>query len=309
MRTVQLDKTSWKAVDTFVKGEVKNHLSLPTNASVNYLLAHRKFGGCGLPSAADDSDFYLIDTAFKLLTSKGEDVTLQALGQLKRTVSHRIGRPPTDGDLTSFLSGSMEGKYKTTSNQLSNVWTKARKASSRQFVTWSFSQGQPSISFGDETLTERKFCKRHNDIVARIKTAIAFKGTILSENQVVDDDLLPDLVAEIDGNIVIIDITIPFENRRGAFAEARQRKITKYPPIVDFFKTAHNRDAIVVLIVVGSLGSWDPENDSCSESQLHLTSAFCVNSVSLTASGGVGISISNTSPVCNSTGVKLLPHP
>ncbi|GFY56808.1 uncharacterized protein TNIN_474721 [Trichonephila inaurata madagascariensis] len=104
MRTAQLDKTSWKAVDTFVKGEVKKNLSLPTNASVNYLSAHRNFGGCDLPSAADDSDFYLIDTAFQLLTSKDEDVTIQALGQLKRTVSHRIGRPPTDGDLASFLT-------------------------------------------------------------------------------------------------------------------------------------------------------------------------------------------------------------
>ncbi|GFY56885.1 retrovirus-related Pol polyprotein from type-1 retrotransposable element R2 [Trichonephila inaurata madagascariensis] len=117
MRTAQLDKTSWKKVDSFVKGEVKTHLSLPSNASVNYLSAHRKFGGCGLPSAADDSDFYLIDTAFKLLTSKDEDVTIQAMGQLKRTVSHRIGRPPTDGDLASYLSGSMEGKYKTSSNR------------------------------------------------------------------------------------------------------------------------------------------------------------------------------------------------
>ncbi|GFY56886.1 uncharacterized protein TNIN_354061 [Trichonephila inaurata madagascariensis] len=66
--------------------------------------------------------------------------------------------------------------------------------------------------------------KRHNDIVARVKAAVAFKGKILSENQVVNDNLRPDLVAEIDGNIVIIDVTIPFENRRNAFAEARRRK-------------------------------------------------------------------------------------
>ncbi|GFS59840.1 hypothetical protein TNIN_454781 [Trichonephila inaurata madagascariensis] len=85
-----------------------------------------------------------------------------------------------------------------------------------------------------------------------------FKGTIFSENQVVDCGLRPDLVAETDGNIVITDVRIPFKNRRGAFAEARQRKITKYQPIVDFFNRAHNRNAIIILIVVGSLGSWNP---------------------------------------------------
>ncbi|GFY67431.1 hypothetical protein TNIN_59251, partial [Trichonephila inaurata madagascariensis] len=31
----------------------------------------RRACGCGIPSAAFDSDFYLVDTAFKLLTSKG----------------------------------------------------------------------------------------------------------------------------------------------------------------------------------------------------------------------------------------------
>ncbi|GFY72236.1 retrovirus-related Pol polyprotein from type-1 retrotransposable element R2 [Trichonephila inaurata madagascariensis] len=233
-----------------------------------YIRQGKKFGGC--PSIpAVDSDFYLIDTAFKLLTSKDEDVTIQAMGQLKRTVSHRIGRPPTDGDLASFLSGSMEGKYKTSSNRHTNVWTNARKASDRQCVTWSFSQGQPSISFGDETLTashRRKILRSFHD---NKQTTAAYKllemnsqginatttswqelkqplrsraKSCLRTRWLTTTYVLDLRRAERDvSNSQIIDVTIPFENRRNAFAEARRRKLEKYKSTVDFFKTAHNQ--------------------------------------------------------------------
>ncbi|GFU59177.1 retrovirus-related Pol polyprotein from type-1 retrotransposable element R2 [Trichonephila clavipes] len=81
---------------------------------------------------------------------------------------------------------------------------------------------------------------RHNAILARIKTAIAFQGTILSENQVVGPNRLrPDLVAQVDGKIrYIIDVTIPFENRRQAFSQAHCANCGWRP------------------------GGWDPENDA-----------------------------------------------
>ncbi|GFQ93578.1 retrovirus-related Pol polyprotein from type-1 retrotransposable element R2 [Trichonephila clavata] len=153
MRTAQLGKTGWAEVDLAARREIKNILSLPSNASNHYIHGNRKLGCCGLPSAAQDSDFYLVDSAFKLLTSKDEEVALQALGQLTRTVSHRLGRSPSDGDLGSFLSGCMEGEFAGSTNQLSNTWTLARKASDRQQVTWSFTNSQPSIAFGDENIT------------------------------------------------------------------------------------------------------------------------------------------------------------
>ncbi|GFT18716.1 retrovirus-related Pol polyprotein from type-1 retrotransposable element R2 [Trichonephila clavipes] len=152
MRTAQIDKTTWHKVDSAAKKELKNLLSLPSNASNHYLYGRRKLDCCGVPSAAADSDFYLIDSAFKLLTSADEEVALQALGQLNRTVKHRIDRDPTDGDLGSYMSGSMEGRFAVSTNQLSNVWTLVRNASRRQLVTWSFQEGSPSITFGDDFL-------------------------------------------------------------------------------------------------------------------------------------------------------------
>ncbi|GFY47893.1 retrovirus-related Pol polyprotein from type-1 retrotransposable element R2 [Trichonephila inaurata madagascariensis] len=361
MRTAQVDKTGWRQVDIAVAKEVKNILNLPERATNHYLLADRKKGGCGIPSAAADCDFYLVDTAFKLLTSRDEDVAIAALGQLRRTVRHRIHRAPTDGDLSSYLSGCMEGEFATSSNALSNTWTQARKASSRQEVTWTFTNGSPTIAFADDVLTAtsrtsvlRKFhlsfkeaetekliaqpsqgkamecvsfaqesshfitgglytrfadwrfihkarlnvtqlngskpwisgrqrkcrkcgqwdenlphvlnhCKsysaawqmRHNAIVRRIKTAVAFKGTILSENQAVghSSNVRPDLVATVGNTLYIIDITIPFEDRKDAFAAAAKRKVEKYSPLIPYFNQLGYESVEIVPVIVGALGS------------------------------------------------------
>ncbi|GFY56669.1 retrovirus-related Pol polyprotein from type-2 retrotransposable element R2DM [Trichonephila inaurata madagascariensis] len=366
MRTGQLGKTDWSEVDVAARKEIKNILSLPSSASNHYIYGNRKLGGRGVPSAAEDSDFYLVDSAFKLLTSRDEDVSFEALGQLTRTVAHRIGRQPSDGDLGAYMSGSMEGEYAETTNQLSNTWTLARKASTRQLVTWSFTEGKPKVTIGDEVLTSTKrrgilkafhdnfqvretqnllaapsqgkvmdcvamaptsshfitygkwswktdwrfihkarlnlvplnankkgplptlracrkcghwdetlphvinHCKsysaawqlRHNAVLARIRAAIAFRGTILSENQVVGPNRLrPDLVAQIDNNIYIVDVTIPFENRRQAFNQDREGKVFKYLELLLYFTSLGFQQVHIVPIVVGSLGAWDPEND------------------------------------------------
>ncbi|GFY18408.1 uncharacterized protein TNCV_2396371 [Trichonephila clavipes] len=92
--------------------------------------------------------------------------------------------------------------------------------------------------------------------------AVAFKGTVLSKNQVVGSDgLSPDLVAVIDNTIYIIDVTVPFENRRSAFQQAKQRKIEKYTSLIPYFANRGFSRVQIVPIVVGSLGTWDPEND------------------------------------------------
>ncbi|GFT51372.1 retrovirus-related Pol polyprotein from type-1 retrotransposable element R2 [Trichonephila clavipes] len=80
MRTAELHKTDWDKVDVAARREIKSILSLPSNASNHYLYGNRRLGCCGLPSAAEDLDFYLIVSAFKLLTSRDEDVALQAMG-------------------------------------------------------------------------------------------------------------------------------------------------------------------------------------------------------------------------------------
>ncbi|GFW64851.1 retrovirus-related Pol polyprotein from type-1 retrotransposable element R2 [Trichonephila clavipes] len=104
---------------------------------------------------------------------------------------------------------------------------------------------------------------RHNAVLARIMAAVAFKGTILSENQVVGPNhLRPDLVAQIDNTIYIIDVTIPFENRKQAFSQARERKVSKYTELISHFDRLGFQLVQIVPILVGSLGAWDPGNDA-----------------------------------------------
>ncbi|GFT80168.1 reverse transcriptase domain-containing protein [Nephila pilipes] len=106
----------------------------------------------GCPSAAMGSYLYLIDSAFKLLNSPDKEVANLALAQLTRTVRYRIQRDPTNHDLASFMSGSMEADFNSSTNARQNTWTQARKASSRIGVTWSFADGIPSVQKNDVQL-------------------------------------------------------------------------------------------------------------------------------------------------------------
>ncbi|GFR03041.1 retrovirus-related Pol polyprotein from type-1 retrotransposable element R2 [Trichonephila clavata] len=337
MRTDQLDKTAWSKVERFVRGEVKEILSVPVKASNHYLSANKRSGGCSIPSAAEDSDFYLIDTPFKLLTSNDEEVALLALAQLSRTVRQRVKRQPSDGDFASFLSGCMEDEFGKTTNRLSNTWTNARKASARQkgkamdcvalspasthfltegkftrFADWRFvhkarlnlvplnankSWRDPQEKLcrrcgrWEETLPHvinhcpmhsAAWQKRHNAVLKRVQNAVAFKGKVISVNQAVDKGLRPDLVAEVGGELFIIDITIPFENRRPAFHQARLRKVEKYRPLIKFFQERGWSKVHIVPIIVGSLGAWDPINDGflkkvATKSYLSLLRKLCVS--------------------------------
>ncbi|GFT18739.1 retrovirus-related Pol polyprotein from type-1 retrotransposable element R2 [Trichonephila clavipes] len=147
MRTGQFQKTDWIRVEESITKEVKEILALPLKASCSYLFGDSKQGACGVPEISRDSDSYLIDTAFKLLTSKDEEVSVKALAHLICTVRQRLKREPSNADLASFLSGSMEGEFHSTTSAHHNHWTWARSASRRQCVTWSFVEDAPSLHF------------------------------------------------------------------------------------------------------------------------------------------------------------------
>jgi len=60
--------------------------------------------------------------------------------------------------------------------------------------------------------------------------------------------------------IVIIDVTVPFENGTGALESARRAKIEKYRPLAEELRRQGYR-VVVDAIVVGALGTWDPINE------------------------------------------------
>ncbi|EMP41389.1 hypothetical protein UY3_01365 [Chelonia mydas] len=60
--------------------------------------------------------------------------------------------------------------------------------------------------------------------------------------------------------IILVDITVPFENRSPAFREARAQKLEKYAPLANTLR-AKGYEVQLDALIVGALGAWDPCNE------------------------------------------------
>jgi hypothetical protein len=126
--------------------------------------------------------------------------------------------------------------------------------------------------------------RRHNAIVERVKVAAGKKFQILAENETLDDSgAKPDLVLVQDNKAAIVDITIPFENRREALTASRLEKEEKYQVLAQSLRAKY---AIVSVeaFIVGALGTWDLGNERllksiCSRSYGSLMRKLCVSDV------------------------------
>ncbi|XP_059575830.1 uncharacterized protein T26G10.4-like [Alligator mississippiensis] len=107
---------------------------------------------------------------------------------------------------------------------------------------------------------------RHNAVQDRLVRAIPAAAGQVSVNRTVpgcESQMRPDIVItdEEAKKITIVDVTIPFENRRQAFTDARARKREKYAPLADTLR-GRGYDVTVDALIVGTLGAWDPSNES-----------------------------------------------
>ncbi|XP_073198199.1 protein furry homolog-like isoform X5 [Lepidochelys kempii] len=62
---------------------------------------------------------------------------------------------------------------------------------------------------------------------------------------------------ETQKKIILVDITVSFENRTPAFRETRARKLEKYAPLADTLRTKGYEVQMDALMV----GAWDPCNE------------------------------------------------
>ena len=385
MRTAQFKKSDWTKLDNYIRAKLKKTLNVSQEASNDYIYGPTKKGCIGIPVAADDSDYYQIDNAFKLLTSADSRTSELAVGELQTTVQKRLKRNVDHQDCALFLTGENEGEFRNNTNALSNAWTVARKASSRNNVGWTFDNFKPALKIEEttlhasqrhqvmKTLRNKKreayherlcelpsqgkvmecvavdkasshflrsgqytrfadwrfinkarlnllpinanrhdpgnkacrrcgyeketlphvinhcmrysqlYTRRHNAVVNRVKKAAQSKYTVLAENEAVVGTLRPDLVIVRNGSATVIDVTIPFENRLEALAEARRVKCEKYQPLAEALST-RSTNVSVEAFVVGSLGSWDKGNDTlmkmlCSRRYLSIFNKLCVSDV------------------------------
>jgi hypothetical protein len=145
MRMGTLPKGDWTRLDKELRGGLKATLNLPVRATNFYLYGSSDAGCCNIPLTAESSDIFLADGAFKLLTSKDPRIASLASRHLEGTVSGRLSRPVSKPDLERFLSGCQDDEFCETSAPARNVWTRARQASSRLSIRWTFSRTCASL--------------------------------------------------------------------------------------------------------------------------------------------------------------------
>ncbi|XP_064464937.1 uncharacterized protein LOC135376257 [Ornithodoros turicata] len=153
MRLGTLGKTEWQKLDNALRPLLKKTLYLPTGATNDYLYGSKNSGACAIPLAAELSDLSRIDSAFKLLTSKDEELKILAWNALETTTEGRLRRKATERDVEDFLSGENEGEFRAPASGLRNIWTEARKASRRLQVTWEFTDKEPCLTCGSSSIT------------------------------------------------------------------------------------------------------------------------------------------------------------
>lgn len=149
LRTDQILKTDWTAIDDMLKPLYKKSLGLPPNAANAYLYGSHEDGLFAIPVAAEDSDIAQLDNSswtFKLLTSKDKIVKMMAWAELKDNADWRLGSTNMENK-QDFLNSEPGARN---SNKYKSPWTRARIASDHLKVKWQINeQLQVSLHAGE----------------------------------------------------------------------------------------------------------------------------------------------------------------
>nr|XP_034184632.1 uncharacterized protein T26G10.4-like [Osmia lignaria] len=109
--------------------------------------------------------------------------------------------------------------------------------------------------------------RRHDNLVTRLSRAIRLPGEIRVNRRIPgatgeSSALRPDIVVthEASRTVVLVDVTVPFENTMQAIADARLEKINKYKDLADSLR-GRGYKVYLDAFIVGALGAWDPGNE------------------------------------------------
>jgi len=109
---------------------------------------------------------------------------------------------------------------------------------------------------------------RHDAIVQRIADALPASTAkrLLDKRPVKGINQRPDIsVWRHNGDVVLVDVTCPYESNENALDDAFQVKVQRYSNLARTMATGSVRSAVVRPFVVGSLGGWHPGNEQCLE--------------------------------------------
>nr|XP_042697210.1 LOW QUALITY PROTEIN: tripartite motif-containing protein 15-like [Chrysemys picta bellii] len=93
-------------------------------------IAHRH-GGANVPCMGDLCDIAVITHAFRLLTCPDATVRNIAANALRDATEKRIGRAPSNQDIATFLSGSLDGEFGRDGRDIASLWSRTRNATRR----------------------------------------------------------------------------------------------------------------------------------------------------------------------------------
>jgi len=106
---------------------------------------------------------------------------------------------------------------------------------------------------------------RHDAKVNRLAEALPRSTKyLLDKRSVAAINQRPDItVWSAKGDVVLVDVTCPFEGHERALDDAFQTKIVRYSSLALQMLTRDLRSAVVRPFVVGALGGWLPGNEQC----------------------------------------------
>ncbi|KAL6419352.1 hypothetical protein ACFW04_011448 [Cataglyphis niger] len=174
------EKRPLKAADLEIRRKAKDWLNLPQRVSAEMVYLPPKRGGCGLLPLADLADVLSIAHAFRMLTAGDETVRALAWASLWEVAARGIGRPPNNGDLAAFLSGSLERRFRDGGER--------SLQSERLFLRWEWSEATEELMVvcrGPGGATVRAVPPgTHNQVVTRLRIAVAafYAGTLLRKS-------------------------------------------------------------------------------------------------------------------------------
>jgi len=138
MRMGTYQKTQWAQIDNAFKKEIRTALFLNEHSSLDYLYGSTSAGAMRIPVAAEESEIFRIDSAFKLLSTKDPIVQELAGRELGETVREATRKPARPIDISEWLNGDHTGRP----GNSQTIWTNARGSTRRleEAVKWAVNE-------------------------------------------------------------------------------------------------------------------------------------------------------------------------
>ncbi|KAG6923125.1 hypothetical protein G0U57_021510, partial [Chelydra serpentina] len=123
LRGSAVAKVPLNKADKIIRQLVKKWLFLPQRASNELVYITHRQGGANVPRMGDLCDVAVITHAFRLLTCPDATVRNIAANALQDATKKRIGRAPSNQDIATFLSGSLDGKFGRDGSDIASLWS------------------------------------------------------------------------------------------------------------------------------------------------------------------------------------------